>query len=452
MNGFFLCFILSSLCLGCSRIAQVNDCSIASTIQSRIDKEVHWYQGCHEANFFSEFIEALIHQEITADSAIQIALLNNPKVQAIFEELGIAQADLVEAGLLSNPFFEIEIRYPHVKGLRTNIEYLLTTSLLDIFLIPLKTKLASIEFEQVKLKISHEILNLAFDVSKVYYELIAEKQKIGYLQSIVELNDIIQELSSRQSEAGNVNTLDLQLAQFKSLEAKVELSQSQGELIHLKEKLNKLLGFEQDLCLILPESLPEELDCHGYDLSALESLALEGRLDIQVARIELTRLCQMLGLKSGWTYTNLRVGLAGEREPEGAHLIGPGFSGEIPIFNYGQAARLRLYAQYRQAQNLLSELEIRVLSEVREAYKLFMNYFNIVLDYKNGLLPAQQQVLISSNNLYNVMGLGIDQLLESKRQEAILMKNYTEAVKRYLINKVELDRALGGLDMCGDSN
>jgi cobalt-zinc-cadmium efflux system outer membrane protein len=428
---------------GCSKIPPSDDGFVSCTIANKIGSEVEWSQGYCRDEKVDDFIENAIAHELTADKAIQIALLNNPKVQVLFEELGIARADLVEAGLLSNPSFEIEVRYPHIKGLKTNIEYLLTSSLLDIFLIPLRTRLAKTEFYQTKLQISNEILDLAFDVRKTFYELIAERKKIQYIQSVIELTSIIREISSKQLAIGNVNLLQFQLAQARFLEAELELARSEAETIRLKEKLHKLLGLSDPICLIFPPNLPE-VDYYGFDLCLLESIALQERLDLQIARSEITRLNQMLGLKDWWTYTYLRLGLAGEREPGGANLMGPGFSGELPIFNYGQAARMRLFAQLRQAQNYLIEMEIKVLTEVREAHELLMSYLQIIKEYQLHLLPIQDKISATSQELYNVMGLGIDQLLENKRLEIVASQNYTESLKKYLTTRVELDRALGG--------
>lgn len=442
-----LCIFFASigllLVIGCSKIPPSDDGFVSYTVDNRINNYVEWRQGCYQDEQIQCFISSAISQELTADIAIQIALLNNPKVQATFEELGIAKADLVEAGLLSNPSFEIDVRYPYVKGLKTNIEYLLTSSLLDIFLIPLRTRLSSIEFEQTKLNVSNEILNLAFDVRETYYELIAKKKKIEYLNKTLELSSIISDISSRQATIGNINTLELQLAQARFLEAELELSLSQVELIRLKEKLNALLGFPKGSCLILQKNLPDA-DHLNFDLCILESIALEQRLDLQIARFEIARLSQMLGLKNWWIYTNLKAGLAGERDPDGTYLIGPGFSGEVPIFNYGQAARMRLFAQLRQAQDKLAELEIKVLSEVREAHKLLMSYLKILNDYQVRLLPIQNKISASTEELYNVMGIGVDRLLENKRQEIAVFQNYTESLKQYLVARVELDKALGG--------
>jgi cobalt-zinc-cadmium efflux system outer membrane protein len=438
-------FLLLAFCLsGCAKIPKYSEEEIAGIVAARIDKEVQWKKGCYEDPQIKSYIQDLACQPLTPEAVVQIALLNNPQIQAIFEELGIAQADLIEAGLLSNPAFEVEVRYPHERKLKTNIEYLVTATFLDIFLIPLRTRLASTELEQAKLRVSNEILDLSFEVRQTYYELVAQIQKLQYTQAIVELTSIHNEIVMRQNRIGNVNLLDFQQTQARFLEAKLEITKSQSEIIRLREKLNRLLGFSEEMFLNLSNELPEEADYQGFDLCILESLALDQRLDIQVARFEIARISRMLGLKDWWTYTNLKAGLAGERDPDGTNLVGYGIAGEVPIFNYGQAARMRLFAQLRQARDRLAVLEIQALSEVREAHRLLMNDLEIINNYRGQILPIQNKILTSSEELYNVMGLGIDRLLENKRQEIEAYRNYLESLKDYWVARVQIDKALGG--------
>lgn len=427
---------------GCTRHSQVDNGEVSSIIATRINTQIEWYQGCPDDQINCR-IQCLLENELTPDAAIQIAFLKNPKVQAIFEELGIAHADLVEAGLLSNPDFSLEVRYPHKKAFVTNIEYLVTATFLDIFMIPLRIRLATAEFEQAKRRVTSEILDLAFEVRQTYYELLAELQKLKYTKPIVELTSIQGELISRQNIVGNVNRLDFQQVQAKFLEANLEIAKEQTAIIRLREKLNRLLGLSEEVCLILPE-IPQEFDYQGFDLCALESIALSERMDLQEARFEVIRLRRMLGLKDWWTYSNLKAGVAGERDPDGLNLVGFGLSGEIPIFNFGQAARMRISAQLRQAQDRYEELEIRILSEVREAHKLLMSDLGMINDYRIRILPLQNEISSSSEELYNVMGLGVDRLIENKRQELEANRNYFEILKDYWVARVQLDKALGG--------
>ncbi len=446
MNRFKFPWVLGliSCCVsGCTKIPGPDDYCVSSTIERRIDKQVQWDYGCYRDERISELIETLLQHELNADLAVQIALLNNPKVQEIFEKIGIAQADLVEAGLFSNPAFDLIFRFPEKANLKTNIEYTITSSFIDLFLIPLRVKVAKAELEKTILSVTNDILNLAFKVEKTFYKLQAAQQDLKYVQSIVELTSIHSELALRQLKIGNINKLEFQPIQSRYLEAILKIAMIQNDIIRFREKLNKLLGFCEDSQWKVSDNLPET-DYQGLPLAYLESVAFSERLDLQAARFEVLRLSRKLGIKQWWVYTQGRIGIGGERDPDGTNVIGPAFTGEIPIFNYGQADRLRIHAELRQAQDSLAVLEIQILSEVREAHKLLMNNLRIISDYRARIIPLQRQFLESSEELYNVMGLGIDKLIENKRQEFQAFSNYIMSLKDYWVARVQLDKALGG--------
>lgn len=432
-----LCFVSS-----CTKIPNSQHC-VSEIIEHRIAKAVKWNKGCEMDEQMKCKIQRLLQTELTVDVAVQIALLNNPQIQAIFEEVGISQADLVEAGLFSNPVFDLFIRYPNKKNFLTDIEYSITSSFIDLFLIPLRTKVAKAELEQTTLRVANKILDLAFEVEQTYYQLQAAQQELKYTQSIAEITSIHSEIVSRQQNVHNVNKLDFQQIQSRFLEAKLEIVRNKNEIIHLREKLNKLFGFYEKIKWKISNDLPE-IDYQSLPIERLESVAFRERLDLQAARFEVLRLSRKLGIKQWWVYTNGRIGIGGERDPDGLNTLGPAFSGEIPIFNYGQAARLRLQAELRQAQDLLAFLEIQILSEIREAHKLLTNNLDVINDYRAQILPLQNKIIESSEELYNVMGLGVDRLLENKRQEVQTYKNYLFSLRNYWMSRVQIDRALGG--------
>ena len=442
----FCCILMAAIVLcyisGCTKTQRSDDLYVSSAIERRLDKKVLWSKGCTKEQIESR-IQTLLQEELSIDDAVQISFLNNPHIQAIFEEIGISQADLVEAGLFSNPVFDLFVRYPDKKNFVTNIEYSITASFIDLFLIPLRVKVAKAELEQTTLRVTNEVLDLAFEVEQTYYQLQAARQELNYTRSIVELSSIQSEIATRQRDIANINSLDFQQTQSRFLQSKLEITTIENEIIRLKEKLNKLLGFSGDIEWAIPNELPE-IDYQGLPIESLESVSLRERLDLQIARFEVLRLSRMLGIKQWWVYTKGYVGIGGERDPDGLNTLGPAFSGEIPIFNYGQGARLRLQAELRQAHDELATLEIRILSEVREAHKLLMNNLEVIKDYRDQIIPLQNKILASSEELYNVMGLGIDHLLEAKREELLVYSKYVLSLRNYWMARVQLDRALGG--------
>jgi cobalt-zinc-cadmium efflux system outer membrane protein len=145
--------------LGCAKTPPPSDLCIASSIYNRIDKATYWNQVYCNNELIDEALQFLLQQELTVDGAVQIALLNNPQIQALYADVGIAQADLIEAGLWSNPAFDIVFRYSNISGDKTNIEYSVTSSFIDLLLIPLRVKIAQAELEQTTLRVTNEILD-----------------------------------------------------------------------------------------------------------------------------------------------------------------------------------------------------------------------------------------------------------------------------------------------------
>ncbi len=432
------------LCFGCTRVPQADDCRVASIISQKIDKGIQWSQGCYEDEQVHCAVQSLLEQELVIDSAVQIALLNNPEIQAIFEEIGIAQAELVQAGLFQNPIFDAYVRFPDHHSLQLNTAFSVTQSFLDIFLIPLRKKIASVELEQTYLRVANAALNLAFDVQETFYNLQAEQIKQKLLSSLVQATDAANQLTVVQREQGNINDLELQSRMNEYLESKIAFATSQVELIRLRERMNKLLGLSSwGLCWQIINDLPA-LPEEEIPAECLESVALSQRLDLEVARREVERIARMLGVKQWWAYTNIAAGISTEHEAEGFQETGPDFSGAIPIFNYGQADRARLYAMYRQSQARQKALEIEVLSEVRAAREQLLVNRNLVLAYQKELLPLQGQIVSMSQRFYNTMALSVYKLLDAKRKELQMQINYKLNLKNYWISRVELDRALGG--------
>jgi len=54
--------------------------------------------------------QELLSKPLGMDDAVQIALLNNRGLQASYGELGVSEADLVQAGRLPNPGFMFRSR------------------------------------------------------------------------------------------------------------------------------------------------------------------------------------------------------------------------------------------------------------------------------------------------------------------------------------------------------
>jgi cobalt-zinc-cadmium efflux system outer membrane protein len=187
-------------------------------------------------------VQSLARETLTAERAVQIALLNNRGLLATFEEIGIARADLVEAGLLKNPSFEARVRFPDREPTGTNNEFDLALDFLDIFQIPLRRKVASSGVDRAELRASDAVLKLSTEVKTAFYSLQAKLQIAAHLAEIARANSASLELYQRQHEAGNISDLELANQQATFSQAKLEATELAAEIRSEREKLNRLLG------------------------------------------------------------------------------------------------------------------------------------------------------------------------------------------------------------------
>src|SRR2546425_7097895 len=414
---------------------------LANTVHLRTGKRVQWNRGSAEDTEAQAAVASLLSRPLTAGSAVQVALLNNHKLQATYEELGIAQADMVEAGLLRNPIFTFERRFP---GQALEMDVL--KEFIDILLLPLRKRIAPAQFEAAKLRVGHEILNLAGEVRAAFYEHQGDQQLVDLRKTVAEATERSAETALRMQQAGNLKNLDLATEQASHAQAKIELSKAQSEAVQTREKLNKLMGaFGAQTNWTVASRLPE-LPGGEVSTSQLESRAIQQRLDLAAARQQFIAEARACGIaRAEAILEKAEFGAHYEREIEGGvHSIGPSVNVPIPIFNQGQPASARASAKMRQAEQRYFALAADIRSDVRAARDKMLLSRRQVEYFKSTALPTRTRVTEESQLEYNAMQIGPFQLLQAKQEEVKTGAESVEALRDYWVAHAELEKAVGG--------
>ena len=365
---------------------------------------------------------------------------NNHTLQATYEELGIAQADLVEAGLLRNPIFTFERRFP---GQAAEIDLL--KEFIDIVLLPLRKRIAAAQFEAAKLRVGHEILKTAAEVRAAFYEHQGDQQLVDLRKTVAEATERSAETALKMKEAGNLRNLDLANEQATHAQAKIELAKAQGEAVQSREKLNKLMGaFGAQTNWTVASRLPE-LPGGEVSTSQLESRAIQQRLDLAAARQQFIAEARARGIaRAEAILEKAEFGAHYEREIEGTYSIGPSVNVPIPIFNQGQPASARASAKMRQAGQRYLALAADIRSDVRAARDKMLLSRREVEYFKSTALPTRTRVTEESQLEYNAMQIGPFQLLQAKQEEVKTGAESVEALRDYWVARAELEKAVGG--------
>ncbi len=419
---------------------------VQSTVAERTGQRVHWNRGGPEDAQIERGVQTLTRSNLTAERATQIALLNNRELQARFEEIGIAQADLIQAGLLSNPNFAASFRFPNRPPPGTDIEYSIAQNFLELLVMPLRKRIAAAQLAQTETRVADEVLKLVAEVKIAFYTVQARQQLLDRLRVISETNETAAEFTKRLHDAGNTSDLELANQQGSYEQSHLEVAQTELQVRRDRERLNRLLGlWGTNTNWTLGNHLPE-LPRQEGSLRDLESRAIAQRLDLQARRMERDLIGQSLALRTKTRYVpaEIKIGVDTERESDGQRVTGPILDLELPIFNQGQGEIVKLTAQYRQAQHELEALTVNVRSEVREARDQLIAARDLTSDIGKRLLPTQQKALNLTLQQYNFMLKGAYDLLLAKQNEVSAERSYIEAWRDYWIARAELERAVGG--------
>lgn len=415
---------------------------VQDAVRERSGFVVSWQREQAAETAAAERVRVLLSEELTERAAVEIALLGNRRLQATLEELGIARADLIQAGRPSNPVLGGEIRFPERPV--APVEFHVVQNLLDLIQLPRRRKLAAASFEQTRLRVADQVLDLVTDVRSAYIGLQATSQMTDLRREVAAAARAAAELAIRQHEAGNISDLELENEQALFEQARLELARSEEDIVGGRERLNALLGLWGDgtrwtIVSRLPDLPEAEPDLHG-----LESAAVARRLDLIAARREVEAAARAAGLARGAALGEFAIGVHQEREPDGTRTAGPSLDVPLPLFDRGGAARSRALAVLRQAEHRYAALAVEVRADIRLLRDRMLAARARAEYLRDVVLPRRSRIVSFSQQEYNFMLIGAFELLLARQNEIAARREHVEALRDYWIALAALERAASG--------
>ena len=418
---------------------------VEKAVASRGGQRIHWNQGSAADQQVAEVTRSMLNKQLTAEEAVQIALLNNRELQAVYEDLTIAQADLVAAGLLSNPVFDTEIRF-FDDGVSS--ESAVVMNFLEVLYLPLRKRVAAARFDATKLRVAGAALDLAAETRAAFLELQGAQQTVEMRRQVLLATEASYEVAKRLREAGNTTELDLVNERSLHEQSKLNLAVAEARVLRDRERLNELMGLWGDQTKWQTAlRLPDAPVGPAGDVAAtgLERRAVEQSLDLGAARGDIEAAARVLGIARPFSMIpSVDAGVSVEGEPGGEWGVGPALSLPIPLFNQGQPAVASALADLRRAQQHYVALGVTVRARVRAARSAVIAARDRANYYKAVILPLRQQAVEQTMLQYNAMQVGPFQLLLAKQQQIDAGAEYIETLKEYWLAKAELDMVLNG--------
>jgi len=384
----------------------------------------------------------LLREPLTVDAAVRIALLNNAGLKASLAELGIMDADLVQAGRLPNPRFTFGNRR---NSEVTTIERTVMFSVMSLLTMPLAQEVAQRQNEATQLQVAAEVVGLAGNTRRAYFAAVAAQETVKYFEQVKTAAEAAAELAARMAQIGNFNKLEQMREQVFYADATAQLAKARLTAVLERERLTRLLGLSGSaLDYRLPERLPE-LPAVTLEPVDAQRTALESRLDVLLARRSTEATAANLGLTRATRFINvLEVGYKNESNTGEQRQNGYEIDVEIPLFDWGDARLARSEAIYMQSVQHLQSTALAAQSEVRSSYHAYRTNYDVARHYRDEVVPLRKRIADENVLRYNGMLIGVFELLADAREQIASVNAYIETLRDFWIAETDLQMALAG--------
>ena len=417
--------------------------AVEGMTRARIGQAPTYVRTAAQADAARARVAALLRQPLTADAAVQVALLNNPELQADYAALGLAEADLVRAGRLANP----SLKWGRLGGEGSvEVERAVVFDLLGLLTLPLAREVEQRRFEQVQMQAATQTLSVAAQARATYFEAVAARELAQAHEQLVEVVSTSEELAGRAGKVGNLAPLPRMREQAQLAEARLALVRARHREASAREQLVRALGLAgAQLAFELPARLPQlpALPDSPTAQADSEQAAMDGRLDLLRARRAAEETARSLGLARSTRVVNvLHLGLHDKRE-SGAHSS-RGWEVEfvLPLFDFGQVRMQQAQALYMQAVNRAAAAAVRARSEVREAWSARRTAHEVAREHRDVLVPLRKRMSEEMLLRYNAMLVSPFELLADAREQQGAVIGSIEALRDFWLAETALQATL----------
>ena len=410
--------------------------------QRLANKELVWARSDAERDRIDARVAELLRAPLTADAAVQVALFNHRGLQAGFHDLGISEAELVQASRLPNLGFSFaKLKAGEAREIERGFHF----SLARLIAMPWLRAAAQRRFEATQGAVALRVLEHGAVTRKAWVQAVAAQEGVRYAQQVMRAAEASAELARRMQQVGNFSTLQRAREQAFYADAALGVARAEQAERSAREKLTRLMGlWGTQTSFLLPERLPD-LPRSAKDLPDVERMALAQRFDVQGARLAAQQLATQQGLTGVAVFTDgLEIGVLRNSYSDAPPQRGWELGLELPLLDGGGARRASAEHGVRQAMLRAEQTAIDARSEVREAYGAYRSAFDIARHHLDEVVPLRQKIQGENVLRYNGMLIGVFELLADARLQIASVNAAIDAQRDFWLAEADLDMALIG--------
>lgn len=420
--------------------------------------------------------ELLLGDGLTADEAVQLALINNPRLQAALLAVGIGRADVVQSGLFSNPGLALSLRFPDEGGL-ANFEVSLAQNIAELWQVRPRVRAAERDLDQTILLIAREAHIAAADAGTAYIRAVQTERQFEISCENLTIAGQLSEAASARRDAGSGTDVDVNLARAERASLDVASRSKLVAAIEAKTNLSKILGITtspEELRLV--DALPDVGEL-GFAPTELAEAAIADRLDLKAADAVIEAAGARLEQERAKFAKTVELGISAEREArrsrggrnwfaetasasaesgaialpslwprEGQstdYVTGPTLSVELPLFDQNQAQIARAEYELLQAKLLREAIVREIRQESWLVHARAKAAFESATFLRDELLPLRETGLRLARESYRAGGTTLLTVLDAQRRLLEARAENVDARAAAGMAKFDLER-IGG--------
>lgn len=402
-------------------------------VQRRVGLDVTW----SDAEPATAAIDALLTRPLTLDAAVRIGFARNRRLQARFDELGIAASQVADATVL--PHATVDGDYKRaVSGPGSEIELTVVQDVLDLLQLGQRRGIANAELRSARARAISATVELAARIEIAFYEVLATGQEHELAQTAFEAANAAADLVERQHAAGNTSDLALVREQEQRERSRIEVGRAVQAREESRATLAALLGLAPSAMWKVAGALGE-VPATKPMLDDLEQAAAKANLDLDALHADADAADERHHYAIVRAFLpELGVGVAVARRDGAQWEAGPALRLGIPLFDQQQGPRARARVQEHRARNEIAATTTDLIASARTTRSRVDQAFAEAHQLTDVVIPLRRRVLEETVLQYNVMNATTFELLSARRDMVEVGRQHIQALRRYWSSMAEV--------------
>ena len=381
-------------------------------------------------------------QELTVEMLESIAHMENPSIARAASLVEAAKGNWVQVGLAPNPTTGYEGQQLGSGGRAEQQGVFVEQELVRGGKLRINREIAAHEIGRANQELAAQVQRVRTDVRILFYQaLIAQRQEQLTIQLAANAaqNLTASENLFKQREVGKLDVLqaqvevrNIQILVVNARNRRAAAWQSLATVVGRAHWPMQILVGDVDAVpqFTWQQALHTLLGTSPEIAIAMTNIE-RARWQAERARIEKTPNITVRGLVNV-----IDNGINGD--PDGSLMVGL----PLPIWNRNQGALVQAQHQAAAAERALEQLELNLQNRLAPVFERYSNALNQVKEYRENILPAAQETLDLSRQLYQAGEAGFINLLTAQRTYSQTNLAYLEALRELRTAAAEIEGLL----------